>query len=132
MPEVLHASVQRILEQPRIEQRSDGWFETRGKLLTASDAGAALSVKPFDSYVGNPRHALIRRKAQQAIGIRDFDGNDATRHGQEYEPVAIQLYEAKTGNTVMDFGLIIHPEHQWLAGSPDGVSTCGVLQEIKW
>lgn len=39
-----------------------------------------------------------------------------------------ELY--KTG-PLIHFGLIGHPEHKWLGGSPDGVTADGVLVEIK-
>ena len=32
---------------------------------------------------------------------------------------------------VLSFGLIIHPNHPWLGGSPDGITTDGVLLEVK-
>lgn len=99
--------------------------------MTASDAAAALDIKPFESFKGSPREELVRRKAELAIGIETFTGNDATRHGQLYEDEAIKLYEERTGEKVMDFGLLIHPEHEWLGGSPDGITKTGLLIEVK-
>lgn len=127
----LHPAVRKVQQQPRIEQRSGKWYKTRGKLLTASDAAAALDIKPFESFKGSPREELVRRKAELAIGIETFTGNDATRHGQLYEDEAIRLYEERTGEKVLDFGLLIHPEHEWLGGSPDGITKTGLLIEVK-
>jgi len=31
----------------------------------------------------------------------------------------------------LSFGLLIHPEHSWLGGSPDGITTDGILLEVK-
>jgi len=132
MPVELHPSVLRVQQQPRIEQRSDGWFATRGLLLTASDAGAALGIPPYPSYRGDTVKELVQRKAEQAIGVNLFTGNDATRHGQEYEQEALDIYSSRTGQTVLDFGLLIHPEYPWLGGSPDGITASGILNEVKW
>lgn len=127
----LHPSVVRVQQQPRIEQRSDGWFHTRGQLLTASDAAAALGIPPFASFQGDPRQELVRRKAAQAIGINDFTGNVATRHGQRYEQEALDRYASEAGEEVLDFGLLIHPAERWLGGSPDGITASGLLLEVK-
>ena len=130
--EQLHPKVLKVQQQPRIEQRSPAWYDIRGRLLTASDVAAALGIKPFETYTGDARKDLIRKKAEQAIGIVKFQGNDATRHGQEYEPECIRLYEQQTATKVLDFGLLIHPEHPWLGGSPDGiVASTAVLIEAK-
>lgn len=128
----LHPSVLRVQQQPRIEQRSDGWYHTRGLLLTASDAGAALGIPPYASYRGNTQHDLIRRKAEQAVGKTVFKGNAATDHGQKYEQAALDMFSAVTGERVLDFGLLIHPDYPWLGGSPDGISASGLLIEAKW
>lgn len=129
--EELHPSVLRVQSQPRIEQRSDGWFQTRGKLLTASDAAAALDIPPFASFKGSAKNELVRRKAQQAIGLNEFTGNEATKHGQLYEQEALDLYAERCNQRVLDFGLLIHPEHRWLGGSPDGITASGILLECK-
>lgn len=128
---MMHPSVEKVQKQPRIEQRSDGWYVTRGRLLTASDAASALDIKPFSTYYGSPKNELVRRKAEQAVGINTFTGNTATEHGQAYEKEALDKYACKTGEEVLDFGLLIHPVHGWLGGSPDGISSSGRLQEVK-
>jgi hypothetical protein len=53
---------------------------------------------------------------------REFTGNDATRYGQAMEPKALALYEQ--GRGVMTYGggeLVIHPVHDFLAVTPDGL-----------
>lgn len=60
----------------------------------------------------------------------DLDTPDL-RHGRKYEPFAVEAYEKQTGIKVERPGLIYHPEHRYVAGSPDGLlGTDGVL-EIK-
>lgn len=130
--EDLHPSVVRVQHQPRVEQRSKAWHLLRGRLLTASDVAAALGIPPYATFQGDPREELVRRKAAQAIGIKDFTGNEATRHGERYEQEALDRYADGSGERLLDFGLLIHPEHPWLGGSPDGITASGLLLEVKW
>lgn len=123
--------IPRLRRHRRVEQRTDEWQSIRGRLLTASDVAAALGIKPYATYAGDPRQDLVRRKAEQAIGINSFTGNAATAWGQVQEPVALGMYAQRTGQRVEDFGLIVHEEHGWLGGSPDGVTHSGRLVEIK-
>ena len=57
--------------------------------------------------------------------------NAATRHGELYEDEARILYEQRHNEVVHEIGLVPHPVHTWLGGSPDGVSESGKLVEIK-
>ena len=57
-----------------------------------------------------------------------FRGNVATEWGKLQEPATCDAYiEAKRstspGISVKSSGLVIHPEHHWLAASPDGLVT---------
>jgi hypothetical protein len=103
----------------------------RVTVLTASDAAAALDIPPFASYKGSPRAELLKRKAQQVIGITTFTGNVYTEWGQKYEDVARDIYVEQYNDPVLEFGLIPHPEYPFLAGSPDGVSLHPRAVEIK-
>jgi putative phage-type endonuclease len=61
----------------------------------------------------------------------DVELNDAMRRGLEMEPVARAFYEAYTGNVVQP-AFLVHPKHEWLHGSLDGLSFDGDLAtEIK-
>jgi len=63
--------------------------------------------------------------------VNKFQGNVATRWGQKYEPVATQIYERKTREEVIEFGLIRHHAYPWLGASPDGITPGGRMLEIK-
>ena len=57
-----------------------------------------------------------------------FRGNIATEWGKLQEPATCEAYiEAKRltspGISVKSSGMVIHPEHHWLAASPDGLVT---------
>jgi putative phage-type endonuclease len=109
------------LNQP--EQLSKEWFEMRKHMLTASDIGAILGYSKYDS-----RKKIIRKKC--GLG-KPFRGNKYTFHGQKYEEIAKQLYELRYDLKVDEFGLIQHPSIDILGASPDGISTTGIMLEIK-
>lgn len=65
----------------------------RNTYLGASQFSAAIGINPYTS------------RAEQwrlMTGRKTFDGNDATRHGNECEPLAVAAYEAHTGDIVID------------------------------
>lgn len=122
----VHPGVTWLLGRPQWEQRTKAWYDVRRTLLTASDVASALDIKPYESYRGSPRADLMRKKLEN----KPFS-NMFTAHGQKYEDEARDLMVAALGEHVLDFGLLVHPEHPWLAASPDGVTTTGKCVEIK-
>jgi putative phage-type endonuclease len=92
-------------------------------MLTASDAATAIGVNKYETP-----HKLLLKKC--GLGEK-FMGNEATRHGELYEDEARILYEQRYNEVVHEIGLVPHPLHPWLGGSPDGVSESGKLVEIK-
>ena len=58
-------------------------------------------------------------------------GNHFTLHGQLHEPIALKEYCKATGCKVAQFGLINSKDKPWLACSPDGVTHCGRLVEVR-
>lgn len=121
-----HPAVQALLKRPQWAQRTPEWYAIRRGLLTASDVAAALDIKPFKSYKGSPREDLLKKKLEN----RPF-ANIYVAHGQKYEDEACDMMASVLGETVLPFGLLVHPEHPWLAASPDGVTMSGAAVEIK-
>ena len=119
----MNPKVQALIEQDYEDQKSEAWLARRGTMLTASDVATAIGENPYERP-----SSLVLKKCGHG---QKFEGNDATRHGEKYEPVARDLYCEKTGEVVHELGLVVHPEHKWLGGSPDGVSESGILLEIK-
>lgn len=109
------------LNQP--EQRSKQWYEMRKNMLTASDIGALLGYSKY-----NNRKSVIKKKCGEGPKFR---GNIYTLHGQKYEEVAKQIYETRYNKKVDEYGLIQHPTIPILGASPDGISTDGIMLEIK-
>lgn len=119
----MHPTVRRLLDAQFDAQRSAGWFSKRQNMLTASDVATALGENRYEK----PSDLVLKK-----CGFgKKFMGNDATRHGEKYEPVARDIYEKLKNERVHEFGLVTHPEHDWIGGSPDGITESGVLVEIK-
>ena len=106
------------------EQRTPEWYKFRENLLTASGWGNILG------YIGSRREVLLQKCGYEPA---QFKGNEFTRWGTKYEPIATRIYERRTGKTITDFGCMRHPapENFFLGASPDGISDDGVMLEIK-
>jgi putative phage-type endonuclease len=122
----MHPIAKRMLERPQWVQRTESWYERRKTLITASDAGSALNIPAFKGQK-NSRDEAIKTKVTGS-----FKGNIFTRWGQEMEPHIASLVEQVFDDEVLEVGLLVHPTHDWLGASPDGVmKKTGQLVEIK-
>ncbi len=119
----MHPNVKALIEREYAAQKSQEWLTLRGKMLTASDAATAIGKNKYETPDG-----LLLKKC--GLGEK-FTGNEATRHGERLEPVAIKMFEEKYNEIVHEIGLVPHPKYNWLGGSPDGVTESGCLLEIK-
>lgn len=120
----MNVQVEKLLKIPQYEQRSPEWFQQRNNAITASDIPTVLGENSYKT----PLSLLIDKCAANP---KPFVGNAATKWGTHYEDIAIAKYSELTGKEVLSFGLLIHPEHSWLGGSPDGITTDGILLEVK-
>jgi putative phage-type endonuclease len=119
----MHPNVKRLLDREYDDQRSEAWLKLRGNMLTASDAASAIGTNSYQT----PDDLLLKK-----CGLGEkFTGNEATEWGTKMEPVAIELFEEQSGEKVNELGLIPHPDHPWLGGSPDGLTDTNCLVEIK-
>lgn len=105
-----------------IAQRSEEWHQARKFRLTGSDFAAAIGISPYKS-----RQALWREKTGRE---RPFEGNEITIWGEINESNAISQFEIETGHIVHPAGFMVHPSHDWLGVSPDGLVTDGCV-EVK-
>ena len=131
----MHPQVAHLLTLPKHAQRSKEWFAQRAGRITASEVAAVLDIKPFatySAYGGHPRREVLLRKAYPNDERFKFGGNAFTAHGVDNEDVACKKYEAATGRKVLEFGFLIHPTIPWLGASPDGITTDGVLIEVRY
>lgn len=102
-------------------QRSPEWHAARKGRITASVAAACLGEHPYMSW----------QKAWRLITGREVvEENADIVAGVEGEPVARNELEVETGLIVEETGFWVHPEHDWLGVSPDGLIPGGLV-EIK-
>lgn len=104
------------------EQRTDAWLEARRGRITASVAAACLGLNPYTSRAAAWRSIL---------GIAQKPENRHMRWGTEFEPEARRAFEVESGELVTETGFWVHPQHDWLGASPDGLIGDDGLLEIK-
>lgn len=148
---LLRRKVTNLRKKPQPEQRSEEWFKQRQTRVTASEAASCLYksrqvCEPYTRAFGltnfkfkdtdglNPyekRENYIIKKCSSVHGQSSFKDTPATLWGKRYEEVANRLYCKLKQTNVIEFGLLPHPQFNWLAASPDGITPDGVMLEIK-
>jgi len=112
------------------EQKSQDWLISRHRMITASDAGAAVSQNKYQTKVD-----FINKKCLNIIDATtnsDKIGESINiRWGNYYEQCALQKYCDTQHKDVYGFGLIKHKSIDWMGGSPDGITHDKILVEIK-
>ena len=124
MEEPIHPRVEELLKIPQFEQRTTEWYQQRENAITASDLPTVLGENSYKT----PWNLLIDKCNANP---KPFVGNAATQWGNHYEDIAIEHYSKKYNKKVLAFGLLLHRDYSWLGGSPDGITTDGILLEVK-
>jgi len=93
------------------EQRSEEWFAMRNGKITASDGGCVLGMNHYE-----PTFNFVIKKIEPS-----FQNNMHCYHGKKYEQIATSIYEYRMNVHVEEFGLMGHPEYNFLGASPDGI-----------
>lgn len=117
--------LKKILELPKVEQRSEEWFCIRRNLITASDFAQALGKGKFGSA-----NQFYKSKCGYEVNNVDMTV-PALKWGVRYEEVANMFYKHKLNVDVYEFGILRHPRLDFIGASPDGISDMGVMLEIK-
>lgn len=144
------AQIQKIIDDRLVckDQRVDEWYKARTTLMTASDIPKILG----ESFFGSS-HTIIRSKLKAVAarlnlpiqetpyGVKKCDyvvlpefsqaSIDAMEWGTNQEPNALEEFIKRTGHKVVGTGLLRHPTFSFLGGSPDGITYCGAIVEIK-
>jgi putative phage-type endonuclease len=115
----------KLVKQPKVEQRSQEWYAMRQTRITASDFAQALGDGKFGTQLD-----FYRKKCGYEKDTFD-SSNPALKWGIKYEPVAIDAYAHKHTMRLLEFGLLPHPEINWFGASPDAISELGIMVEIK-
>jgi putative phage-type endonuclease len=110
-----------------MEQGSPEWFAARKGRVTGSNVGAILGLNPY-----RDADDVLRAMVREHHGAeREFTGNAATEYGSYHEDGATIEYQMETGNTVEKCGFFVHPSHDWLGASPDGLIDDDIILEVK-
>ena len=111
------------------QQGTPEWLAARAGKVTASAISNVL-MKPetagFRDYQAQLVAEILTGKPQGS----DFT-NAAMQFGTETEPLARSAYEAHTGFSVDEVGMVIHPTIERAGASPDGLVGDSGLVEIK-
>lgn len=109
----------KLIEIPKIVQRTDEWYKARENLLTASDL--------YD-IVHHPL-SIVKKKIKNS----SFDSYSipALRWGCMFEPIAINIYSYLTSTKINEFGLLTNKNINNFGASPDGITNDGIMIEIK-
>lgn len=118
----INDKVKKIAKMKQFKQRSDEWFAQRKKMISASDMASVFSI----GY--SSKKQLMEKKV---LDNSTFKGNIYTKWGQKYEDIASIIYEKRKNVRVLEFGLIQHSKYDFIGASPDGITTDGVMLEIK-
>jgi len=96
------------------EQQSPEWFEIRKGKMTASHAQAIGNCgKGLGTYI------IDLMSSYYSSGENDNYTNKHMERGNELEPIARDMYELETGNTVVEVGFVEIDEYTGY--SPDGL-----------
>lgn len=148
--------VEQLVNSTQIKQRTEQWFLSRRSAITASEISNALtqSINTCKSYIEliNPsfnikpggtcgysstKFAKSTTRIKKFITDKAFPDNISnisnkfTLWGERFEPIASGIYAQMNHTDVYDLGLIPHPKYEFLAASPDGITSNARLIEIK-
>ena len=101
-----------------VEQGSDEWLALRRRRLTASRMGDVMAKKTTKRYQDYQQQIVF-----ELLGYEEEEEEAAPHfaHGRAMEPYARGAYEWKYNCKVTADVFCIHPEHDWMACSPDGL-----------
>jgi putative phage-type endonuclease len=114
-----------LKEHPVVEQRSEAWHNMRKNMVTASDFAQALGEGKFGT-----QKQFFQKKC--GFEVEQFNSNiPPLKWGIMFESVAADIYKSRNHVELYEFGLIPHPTLGYFGASPDGISSHGIMLEIK-
>lgn len=125
--DILKKIDKRVLELQKIPQppqRTVEWYDFRNQRLTSSDWGTIISGSKYAS-----KRSIIKKKCNKEQ--HKMLSGKAIMWGVKYEEVAVKIYEKRNNTKVLEFGCLPHPRIPFLGASPDGITTEGIMLEIK-
>lgn len=99
-------------------QKQSDWKQDRRGKITASRFGDVLAkptTKRYQSY--------LQEIVWELKGVPDFESEDKPwfQHGKDWEDEARGRYEWETNSSVVVPGFILHPKHEFIGCSGDGL-----------
>lgn len=105
-----------------IEQRSDAWIQKRLGFCGCSRIGDVMATGRGGQPSATRRNYMHELLCERLTGVHNETYcSKEMQWGVEQEPIARSLYEAKTGQMVIETGGMEHPKIKWWYGSPDGL-----------
>jgi hypothetical protein len=118
-------AIQKLLQLPQIEQRTEAWYLDAVGLLSASQfncilkSGRTRGLIVLQKASTTPPDITQRRNCVFTSELTPFTW------GIRFEPVIKQIYQKLTNTTVAELGRLKHRSDPRLAASPDGLVTSG-------
>ena len=105
------------------------WLRERAGKLTASRMRDAMAVKKDGKPTAERAKLMRELLAERLAGdsVRHFV-NDAMQWGLDHEDDAKAVYEAETGNLILDVGFFNHPTIDNFGATPDGRIDDGLIE----
>jgi len=121
-----HASITKKLRllanTPAHAQRTQEWYETRYRHLTASNIWKALGTEAQQNQLIVEKCVAFERFKEDCARHGNLSPDNPMAWGQKYEPITAKIYEKKNETRLGEYGCIIHPEWWFLGASPDGIN----------
>lgn len=114
------------------DQRTSEWFAARlGKITASSVSDLLVSGRGKDQEFGKTAIAYMYKKVAEILtGKCESISGVPLQWGIEHEEEAIEFYKELTGRDVVQVGFMIHPDHEMIGCSPDGLVGEGLI-EVK-
>jgi putative phage-type endonuclease len=104
-------------------QKSKEWLELRKNKLTSTDIGTIIH--------GTQKAKADLIKKKNGYSKEPFTGNEATRHGEYYEDIALKKFADLYNFDPICVSMIQHATDERIIFSPDAILENGEIIEIK-
>lgn len=117
-----NADCETIEKNTRGQSLNPKWLQERVYRLTSSNFGRICKMRPTTSTA-----SIIKNLIYNTNNIRSA----ALQHGIIHEGTAREHFESTYSLDVQECGMLVHPQHKFLAASPDGLVGDDAILEIK-
>jgi putative phage-type endonuclease len=118
--------LEKLLEIPKVDQRTDLWYAMRKGIITASEFAQALGKAKFGT-----QKEFFKKKCGYEEEKSLSNTCPPLKWGIMLESVACAIYARRTEQVIHEFGLLKHPTIDFFGASPDGITNNGIMLEIK-